>query len=143
MRDHATEPSALNATSPASATGSGTTRLAGAFASSGNTGERNSPAENHQQKREPVSTTEDITDGHSHPTSASNTSQPTQRANDSLDLIGGGVKVLLHAINDLARHGIDTTIPLPKIVVVGNQSAGKSSLIEAIRLGPKLNDNSN
>jgi len=53
-------------------------------------------------------------------------------AKDSLNLLGAGVKVLLHAINDLARHGIDTTVPLPKIVVVGNQSAGKSSLIEAI-----------
>jgi len=68
-----------------------------------------------------------------HPTCDTNASQPTQDANNSLGLLGAGMKVLLHAINDLSRHGIDTTIPLPKIVVVGNQSAGKSSLIEAIR----------
>jgi hypothetical protein len=52
---------------------------------------------------------------------------------DSLNLVGSGVKVLLHAIKNLERNGIDTSVPLPKIVVVGDQSAGKSSLIEAIR----------
>lgn len=93
--------------------------------------------ENNQQTREPVAATENTTNGHSHAAFASKTSQP----NDSLGQIGAGVKVLMHAINDLARHGIDNTIPLPKIVVVGNQSAGKSSLIEAIRLRTKPNDN--
>jgi hypothetical protein len=141
MCDHAIEPSALNATSPVSATGSRTTQPAGGFASSGGTVENDTLMESPQQKREPVSTTEDFTDGHPQPTSASNTNQPTQHENDSLGLIGAGVKVLLQAINDLARHGIDTTIPLPKIVVVGNQSAGKSSLIEAIRLRLKVNGN--
>jgi len=137
MRDHATEPSASHATSPVSATGNGNTRPAGPFASSGGTVAEDTPMEHHQQKGGPVSTAEGIMDGHSQPTLASNASHPTQHANDSLGLIGAGVKVLLHAINDLARHGIDTTIPLPKIVVVGNQSAGKSSLIEAIRLRPQ------
>ena len=140
MHDHATESSTLNATSLVSATGSGTTQPENAFTSSGCTSEEDTPMENHQQNSKPVSITENITDKHSHPTSASNTTQSTQHTNDSdgLDLIGSGVKVLLHAINDLARHGIDTTIPLPKIVVVGNQSAGKSSLIEAIRLRFKI-----
>ena len=51
---------------------------------------------------------------------------------NSLNLVGSSVKVLLHALKDLERHGIDTSVPLPRIVVVGDQSAGKSSLIEAI-----------
>jgi GTPase SAR1 family protein len=51
---------------------------------------------------------------------------------DSLDLMGSSVKVLLQAIKDLSHYGIDYEVPLPKIVVVGDQSAGKSSLIEAI-----------
>jgi hypothetical protein len=133
MRDNATEPSAAHTTSPVSATGNGNTQSAGPFARSGDMAAEDTPMENYQQKGENASTTENITDGHSQTTLASNTNQPTQHANDSLGVIGAGVKVLLHAINDLARHGIDTTIPLPKIVVVGNQSAGKSSLIEAIR----------
>jgi len=53
-------------------------------------------------------------------------------AQDSLQIIGSGVKALLQAINELERHGIDAALPLPKIVAVGDQSAGKSSLIEAI-----------
>ena len=141
MSDHATDPSMLNPTSPVSATGSYTARPAGAFANSGGTIDEDTPMENNQPNTEPVAATENITNGHSQPTSASKTSQPTAHANDSLGQIGAGVKVLMHAINDLARHGIDNTIPLPKIVVVGDQSAGKSSLIEAIRLRTKLNDN--
>jgi GTP-binding protein EngB required for normal cell division len=45
---------------------------------------------------------------------------------------GGRAEDLIRAINDIARLGIDATVPLPKIVVVGDRSAGKSSLIEAI-----------
>lgn len=47
--------------------------------------------------------------------------------------IGGlGVKELVDAINDLQNLGLDASVPLPNIVVVGEQSAGKSSFIEAI-----------
>jgi hypothetical protein len=57
---------------------------------------------------------------------------PTLGANNGLDIVGAGVKVLLHEIKRLERDGIETDVSLPKIVVAGDQSSGKSSLIEAI-----------
>jgi GTPase SAR1 family protein len=39
---------------------------------------------------------------------------------------------LLKYLKDLSHHGIDTNLPVPKIVMVGDQSAGKSSLVEAL-----------
>ena len=51
-----------------------------------------------------------------------------------LEILGREVKELLQAIQKLRHIGIeDFVIPLPKIAVVGGQSAGKSSLIEGIR----------
>jgi len=82
-------------------------------------------------KLEPSYTISGINSGSAQENAPSQAPEITS-AKDSLDLLGAGVKVLLRAINDLARHGIDTTVPLPKIVVVGDQSSGKSSLIEAI-----------
>jgi uncharacterized protein YPO0396 len=50
----------------------------------------------------------------------------------SLEPLGSRLQDLIEVINRLERNGIATTLPLPKIVVIGDQSAGKSSLIEAI-----------
>ncbi|KAI9690901.1 MAG: hypothetical protein M1822_008521 [Bathelium mastoideum] len=50
-----------------------------------------------------------------------------------MDVFGGKSKSLIDIINDLEHLGIERSqIPLPRIVVVGDQSAGKSSVIEAL-----------
>ncbi|KAF8420218.1 P-loop containing nucleoside triphosphate hydrolase protein [Tirmania nivea] len=50
-----------------------------------------------------------------------------------LDTLGGGMRKMVELVNKLRAAGIEGLgLGLPRIAVVGNQSAGKSSLIEAI-----------
>lgn len=49
------------------------------------------------------------------------------------EILGSGMRQMVDLVNRLRASGIeDLGLPLPRIAVVGNQSAGKSSLIEAI-----------
>lgn len=56
-----------------------------------------------------------------------------EAAEGGLEILGGGMRRMVDLVNRLRASGIeDLGLPLPRIAVVGNQSAGKSSLIEAI-----------
>ncbi|KAF8839209.1 hypothetical protein BDN67DRAFT_1012512 [Paxillus ammoniavirescens] len=69
--------------------------------------------------------------------SSGGTSPPdTDDAWDNVDLASTEYarrgKELMRLINDLRSMGAETMIDLPSIVVIGGQSAGKSSLVEAV-----------
>lgn len=57
----------------------------------------------------------------------------TVASDDSgLHIVGRDVKVLVDAISELRQFGLDHVAPLPELVLVGDQSAGKSSLMGAL-----------
>lgn len=51
---------------------------------------------------------------------------------DGLTMVGRRVQVLMDAISDLRSFRVEHVVPLPNLVLVGDQSAGKSSLMGAL-----------
>ncbi|XDG09727.1 hypothetical protein ABKA04_009342 [Annulohypoxylon sp. FPYF3050] len=58
--------------------------------------------------------------------------EPISLDSTALEQLHVEQKALLDAIDDLRKHGIDRLVDLPQIIVVGDQSSGKSSVLEAI-----------
>ena len=48
------------------------------------------------------------------------------------DVMGSKVRPILNLVNDLRKIGMDQRVPIPQIAVMGVQSSGKSSVLEAI-----------
>jgi hypothetical protein len=51
---------------------------------------------------------------------------------DAMEYLGADSRRLIQAVKNLEELHINATLQLPKFVVVGDQSAGKSSIVEAL-----------
>ncbi|KAF6240067.1 hypothetical protein HO173_001677 [Letharia columbiana] len=89
--------------------------------------------EGYQKNREHKRTDHTIVAKGQNVQTASISSDANEVAEGGLQALGRGVKELVQAIQELRYLGVeDLILPLPKIACVGDQSAGKSSLIEGI-----------
>lgn len=64
---------------------------------------------------------------------------PDNITTDSLEALQSDEqRKILDAVDQLRRQGLSGIIELPQLVVCGDQSSGKSSVLEAVSLYPRL-----
>ena len=57
---------------------------------------------------------------------------PPSPSKMNTDTLSDAARPLIDLIDTLRSHGVQQDLPLPQIAVMGDQSAGKSSVLEAI-----------